>query len=98
MAVILLGAVRLSAAGRTVDIGLLVDLSGSDSEAGRAARWVCEMAVDHVNAQGGVGGELVGLTVFDTQGDPLCGSRAQGSLSWTGGFRLLSGPWAGTRP
>jgi len=80
ISVILLAAVRFSVAGQTVDIGLLIDLSGSGSEAGKAARWACEMAVDHVNAQGGVGGRLVGLTVFDTRGDPLCGSRGAREL------------------
>ena len=92
MAVILLGAVRLSVAGRTVDIGLLLDLSGSGSEAGKTARWVCEMAVDHVNAEGGVGGRLVGLTVFDTQGDPLCGSRGARVLVLERGVSAVVGP------
>jgi branched-chain amino acid transport system substrate-binding protein len=59
----------------TVGIGLLLDLSGSTGEAGKAARRVSEMAVDAVNAEGGVDGRLVRLVAFDTGGDPIRGKE-----------------------
>jgi branched-chain amino acid transport system substrate-binding protein len=90
--IILLGAVRFSVAGQTTDIGLLFDLSGTGQEAGQAARWACEMAVDRVNAAGGVRGRLVRLMVFDTEGDPFLGNHGARELVLGRSVSAVVGP------
>jgi branched-chain amino acid transport system substrate-binding protein len=69
--------------GSSVKIGVLVDLTGDTKETGRAAIRVSQMALDAVNAQGGVAGRQVELTSFDTQGDPaLVGHGARDLVSF----------------
>lgn len=68
-------ALMLSAVGFTaeaqepVKLGLIVPLSGPWARQGEVMRVGAEMAIDHINAQGGIaalGGREVELVVFDT--------------------------------
>jgi branched-chain amino acid transport system substrate-binding protein len=67
---ILLAALSLGAAAQeTVKLGLIVPLSGPWARQGAVMRVGAEMAIDHINAAGGIaslGGRPVELVVFDT--------------------------------
>ncbi len=92
----LLGLFRLALCRPGVKIGLLLDLSGKTREVGKAAQRVAEMAVDMVNDQGGVGGQLVELVAFDTRGDPIRGKHGTRDLLSDWRVSAVVGPadWA----
>ncbi|HEY7244949.1 MAG TPA: ABC transporter substrate-binding protein [Xanthobacteraceae bacterium] len=54
-------------AGRNVKIGCMVSLTGKGVEWGQAAKLSMEIAVDEINAKGGIGGVPIDLICFDTQ-------------------------------
>src|SRR3984893_14098512 len=54
-------------AGRNVKIGCMVSLTGKGAEWGQAAKLSMEIAVDEINAKGGIGGVPIDLICFDTQ-------------------------------
>lgn len=67
--IILIGANVGAYAQEPVKLGLIVPLSGAWATQGRVMRVGAEMAVDHINAQGGIaslGGRPVELVVYDT--------------------------------
>jgi branched-chain amino acid transport system substrate-binding protein len=55
----------VSAAEKSVTIGITVPLTGSDAEAAALIRDGAMIAVDDANAQGGVAGYKINVTVFD---------------------------------
>jgi branched-chain amino acid transport system substrate-binding protein len=70
LAGLLLAGLSFSATAQdTVKLGLIVPLSGPWARQGEVMRIAAEMAVDHINADGGIrslGGREVELVVFDT--------------------------------
>src|ERR1700731_5060140 len=54
-------------AGRNVKIGCQVSLTGKGAEWGQAAKVSMEIAVEEINAKGGIGGLPVDLICYDTQ-------------------------------
>lgn len=58
-------AAKLS--GRNVKIGCMVSLTGKGAEWGQAAKLSMEIAVEEINAKGGVGGVPIELVCYDTQ-------------------------------
>jgi branched-chain amino acid transport system substrate-binding protein len=54
-------------AGRSVKIGCQVSLTGKGAEWGQAAKVSMEIAVEEINAKGGVGGVPIELICYDTQ-------------------------------
>ena len=62
-----LDAQAASLAGRSVKIGCLASLTGKGAEWGQAAKISMEMAVEEINAKGGVGGIPMELVCYDTQ-------------------------------
>jgi branched-chain amino acid transport system substrate-binding protein len=58
---------RAKLAGRNVKIGCMVSLTGKGAEWGQAAKLSMEIAVDEINAKGGIGGVPIDLICFDTQ-------------------------------
>ena len=54
-------------AGRNVKIGCLVSLTGKGAEWGQAAKLSMEIAVEEINAKGGIGGVPIDLICYDTQ-------------------------------
>jgi len=54
-------------AGRTVKIGCQVSLTGKGAEWGEAAKVSMEIAVEEINASGGIGGLPIELICYDTQ-------------------------------
>ena len=66
---ILIGASFSAQAQDPVKLGLIVPLSGPWARQGEVMRVGAEMAIDHINAQGGIaslGGREVELVIFDT--------------------------------
>lgn len=53
-----------------VRLGVLLPLSGSDADLGKAQRVAVELAADRINAAGGVGGRRIDLVIADSQGSP----------------------------
>ena len=54
-------------AGQNVKIGCLASLTGKGAEWGQAAKLSMEIAVEEINAKGGVGGVPIDLICYDTQ-------------------------------
>ena len=54
-------------AGRSVKIGCLAPLTGKGAEWGQAAKTSMEIAVEEINAKGGIGGVPIELICYDTQ-------------------------------
>jgi branched-chain amino acid transport system substrate-binding protein len=54
-------------AGRSVKIGCQVSLTGKGAEWGQAAKVSMDIAVEEINAKGGVGGVPIELICYDTQ-------------------------------
>ena len=53
--------------GRTVKIGCLVPLTGKGAEWGQAAKPAIDIAVEEINAKGGIGGLPIELICYDDQ-------------------------------
>jgi branched-chain amino acid transport system substrate-binding protein len=67
--IVLIGTSVGASAQEPVKLGLIVPLSGAWATQGQVMRVGAEMAVDHINAQGGIaslGGRPVELVVYDT--------------------------------
>ncbi|MEA2931073.1 MAG: branched-chain amino acid transport system substrate-binding protein, partial [Hyphomicrobiales bacterium] len=54
-------------AGRSVKIGCLAPVTGKGAEWGIAGKASMEIAVEEINAKGGVGGIPIELICYDTQ-------------------------------
>lgn len=54
-------------AGRSVKIGCMASLTGKGAEWGQAAKISMEIAVEEINAKGGVGGVPIEMICYDTQ-------------------------------
>jgi branched-chain amino acid transport system substrate-binding protein len=59
-----------SAGADTVNLGVLYPKTGPNAEYGRLFEQGINLAVEKVNATGGVGGKRLGVKYFDTQSDP----------------------------
>lgn len=68
-----LSALPAAANPQPVVIGLDADMSSSAAQAGRAIRRGIELAIDEINAAGGVLGRQLKLTVRDHRGNPARG-------------------------
>src|SRR5258708_51129 len=53
--------------GRNVKIGCLVSLTGKGAEWGQGAKLSMDIAVEEINAKGGIGGVPIELICYDTQ-------------------------------
>src|SRR5262252_9911848 len=53
--------------GRNVKIGCMASLTGKGAEWGQTAKLSMEIAVEEINAKGGVGGLPIDLICYDTQ-------------------------------
>ncbi len=64
------GSMVMSATADTVKIGFNVPLTGFAAADGQSALHGAELAVDQVNAAGGVNGSMLELVVYDDQASP----------------------------
>jgi branched-chain amino acid transport system substrate-binding protein len=60
----------IMAGGATVKIGLSAPITGNFAEYGENFKYATQMAVDKLNAAGGIRGKKVELVVMDSKGDP----------------------------
>ena len=54
-------------AGRNVKIGCLVPLTGKGAEWGQGAKPAIDLAVEEINAKGGIGGLPIEMICYDDQ-------------------------------
>src|SRR5437868_5847195 len=59
-----------SGGGDTIKVGVYGDLTGQTSSFGQSTKNGIELAVDEINAAGGVNGKKIQLVVEDDQGRP----------------------------
>ena len=64
------GAASQGSSATTVNIGVLYPKTGPNAEYGRLFQQGIDLAVEKVNATGGVQGATLGVKYFDTQSDP----------------------------
>src|SRR5262245_3966946 len=78
--------------GRTVKIGCLVPLTGKGAEWGQAAKASMEIAVEEVNAKGGIGGLPIELICYDYQTVEAEGLKIVSRLVERDKVLAISGP------
>src|SRR5260370_14879846 len=78
--------------GRNVKIGCLVPLSGKGAEWGQTAKISMEIAVEEINAAGGIGGLPIELICYDTQTLEAEGLKAVSRLVDRDKVLAISGP------
>lgn len=84
-------APRHESGGVGVPLGLLVSLSGSAGILGRSTMNCADLAVDEINADGGVRGHSVFLVVADDATDPEIGRLAMRRLVGVAGLSAVVG-------
>src|SRR5713226_9102515 len=78
--------------GRNVKIGCMVPLTGKGAEWGQTAKISMEIAVEEINAQGGIGGLPIDLICYDTQTLEAEGLKAVSRLVDRDKVLAISGP------
>jgi branched-chain amino acid transport system substrate-binding protein len=78
--------------GRTVKIGCMVPVTGKGAEWGQAAKASMEIAVEEINAKGGIGGIPAELICYDTQTLEAEALKAMSRLVDRDRVLLISGP------
>jgi branched-chain amino acid transport system substrate-binding protein len=79
-------------AGRSVKIGCLVPLTGKGAEWGQGAKPSMEIAVEEINAKGGIGGLPIELICYDTQTAEAEALKAISRLVDRDKVLVISGP------
>jgi len=79
-------------AGRHVKIGCLVPLTGKGAEWGQGAKPSMEIAVEDINAKGGIGGVPIELICYDTQTMESEALKAMSRLADRDKVLAISGP------
>jgi branched-chain amino acid transport system substrate-binding protein len=80
LAALAAGASLPAAAQNTVRIGFHAPLTGFAAADGKSARLGAELAVEQVNAKGGIGGKPIELVVYDDGGKPEEGVQVANRL------------------
>jgi branched-chain amino acid transport system substrate-binding protein len=96
LAILIAAAVFLAATGAvyaedTVKIGVISELSGPGAPSGTNWRDGARLALEEINAAGGIAGKKVAVTEYDTQTDPQT-SRALVQKSIDDGAFVIWGP------
>src|SRR5215510_2355862 len=78
--------------GRNVKIGCLASLTGKGAEWGQTAKLSMEIAVEEINAKGGVGGLPIELICYDTQTAEAEALKAVSRLVERDKVLVISGP------
>jgi branched-chain amino acid transport system substrate-binding protein len=88
-----------SVTGETIKIGLAASLNGASKPWGEDCKSGAQLAVDEVNAKGGIGGKMLELIVEDTNSQPTDGKTATEKLVSEGVLCVLGEVASGiTRP
>src|SRR3954467_4240916 len=96
LAILIAAAVFLAATGAvyaedTVKIGVISELSGPGAPSGTNWRDGARLALEEINAAGGIAGKKVAVTEYDPQTDPQT-SRALVQKSIDDGAFVIWGP------
>ena len=105
MLAMLLTVTSAFAAGETINVGCLQDITGPTSSLGNMVTAGAQWAVDEINAAGGVNGKQINLIVYDTKGDVTeainaytrCQDATASAPSWTSRGQHRFGHRAGVR-
>ncbi|HWL57585.1 MAG TPA: ABC transporter substrate-binding protein [Paracoccus sp. (in: a-proteobacteria)] len=84
------------AQGEAIRIGFIGPLSGAQQIVGTPMRFGAEVAVQQINAAGGVGGRMIELVVRDDKGDPAQSVAAARELAGNGINLLVGVPLTAT--
>ena len=79
-------------AGRNVKIGCQVSLTGKGADWGQAAKVSMEIAVEEINAKGGIGGLPIDLICYDTQTSEAEALKTVSRLVERDRVLVISGP------
>lgn len=82
------------AQGDTVNIGVIYPKTGQYAEYGKMFQQGFDLAVEQVNAQGGVGGKKLGLKYFDTQSDAKQDAAVAPKIASDGSIIAVVGDYA----
>ncbi len=63
-------ALPLAATAETIKLGAFFDLSGRAAFIGTPTKLVADMAVNKINAEGGINGKMIELEIADTEANP----------------------------
>ncbi|HHT42255.1 MAG TPA: ABC transporter substrate-binding protein [Firmicutes bacterium] len=85
-------AVPSLAQGDTIKIGLISSLTGSVSTYGQSVRNAVTMAIDDINAAGGINGRQINLVILDDKGDGTEAAQAARRLIDRENVALILGP------
>ena len=80
------------AQGDVIKIGLISSLTGSVSTYGQSVRNAVTMAVDDINASGGILGRQISLIILDDKGDGTAAAQAARRLIDRENIALILGP------
>ncbi len=86
----MLGATSASAADN-IKIGVLTPLSGTYSPIGQQVKWGTELAVEQINAAGGIDNKQVELIFEDSEADPAVMTRKAEKLFQSDNVDFLTG-------
>lgn len=64
-----------AASAQDYKLGLLTSMSGTLAPAGKQVRWGTELAVDEINAKGGILGRKIAITLEDDESNPQVAAR-----------------------
>ncbi|MEO0277679.1 MAG: ABC transporter substrate-binding protein [candidate division WOR-3 bacterium] len=70
ISVFVLGCTSIAVAAETIKIGLSAPITGNYAEFGENFQYAVQMAVDKINAEGGIRGKKVEVIVMDSKSDP----------------------------
>lgn len=88
------GDAASQAQGDTVNIGVIYPKTGQYAEYGKMFQQGFDLAVEQVNAQGGVGGKKLGLKYFDTQSDAKQDAAVAPKIASDGSIIAVVGDYA----
>ena len=89
-------AAGVAVAQDTVHIGIIAELSGAGAPSGNNWRDGAEMAVEEINAEGGILGKQIDLTVYDTQTDPQVSRALMQKAIDEGAYVVLGTVYSGS--
>jgi branched-chain amino acid transport system substrate-binding protein len=78
---------------QSIKIGVISPFSGDGANYGKAARTAIDMAVDEINAQGGVNGKKLAVIYEDDKGNPTDGLSAFQKLASVDKVPIVLGPF-----
>jgi len=94
-AVIVIGALAIfnqsGTGGEVIKIGVIEPLTGDEASYGESETRAMQIAVDEINAAGGIGGKTVELIIEDGKCDPLSGGTAAQKLIAIDGVKIIVG-------